>query len=50
MSREHSRMNSVLPPFVTTIDINEIEQIAVRERPADHNNNIGAATVLATQV
>uniref|UniRef100_A0A182UA27 Mitogen-activated protein kinase kinase kinase 7 n=1 Tax=Anopheles melas TaxID=34690 RepID=A0A182UA27_9DIPT len=28
MSREHSRMNSVLPPFVTTIDINEIEQIA----------------------
>uniref|UniRef100_A0A182P6L5 Mitogen-activated protein kinase kinase kinase 7 n=1 Tax=Anopheles epiroticus TaxID=199890 RepID=A0A182P6L5_9DIPT len=28
MSREHSRMNSVLPPFVTAIDINEIEQIA----------------------
>lgn len=49
MSREHSRMNSVLPPFVTTIDINEIEQIAVRERPADHNN-IGAAAVLTTQV
>uniref|UniRef100_A0A182NG18 Mitogen-activated protein kinase kinase kinase 7 n=1 Tax=Anopheles dirus TaxID=7168 RepID=A0A182NG18_9DIPT len=28
MSREHNRMNSVLPPFVTAIDINEIEQIA----------------------
>lgn len=28
MSREHNRMNSVLPPFVTAIDIGEIEQIA----------------------
>uniref|UniRef100_A0A182Q684 Mitogen-activated protein kinase kinase kinase 7 n=1 Tax=Anopheles farauti TaxID=69004 RepID=A0A182Q684_9DIPT len=28
MSREHNRMNNVLPPFVTAIDINEIEQIA----------------------
>ncbi|XP_053671359.1 mitogen-activated protein kinase kinase kinase 7 [Anopheles nili] len=27
MSREHHRMNSVLPPFVTAIKINEIEQI-----------------------
>uniref|UniRef100_A0A182JJH1 Mitogen-activated protein kinase kinase kinase 7 n=1 Tax=Anopheles atroparvus TaxID=41427 RepID=A0A182JJH1_ANOAO len=28
MSRDHNRMNSVLPPFVTAIDIGEIEQIA----------------------